>query len=946
MSENFKQKKQETTEELAANISKYSHIIENINGALYMTNENGFVNFISKSVQDVFGYRKDEVLGKNFLKFVSEEDLQVAKTSFARLSAEKNSLSEFRFKSKEGKLKPVICISKTVFNKSEFAGVMGILIEVSEIKNAKEKFNSKSNLLKNVGEGAIAINLITERRDIDLSNDDSTENASSEIKLKLSELLENSKILFYTHTPDHTINFASPYSKRLLGIDPDEDIIRWTELLTENPVNQKGIELTEIAIETGIPPKPFEIEMRNDKKEILWFVVQELPIVKDGKTVLMIGSLIDITKQKKEFAEAENRLHETEERYRILAESEEDMVFEVNPSYIVQYANSYAINFLEKKPQDIRGKSLLDLLPTNTAEKLIRSINKIFEKKLPVNYVDNLYISNKSLYWEIRLVPNLDTIGNIKSILGIVRNITNKKTAENTLKESEERFRNLTDSLPQTIFEINKELRITYANKTAYNMFLYSHEDINNGLTMDRIVYPKDMINVIDRFQRVLAGDKFEFSGMEITAVRKDGSYFPCLVYASPIIKEGQAIGIRGILVDNTERNKLVEEIVQAKEKAEESNRLKSYFLANMSHELRTPMAGILGLSEILIDELTEPSHIEIASNILKSGKRLIYTLNSILDTSRIEANKQVIKTSLVNINEVIKEVIELYNPHIDNKKIYIKYFLPEKNLYINSDNDLLHKIFTNLIDNAVKYTNEGGIVVKLIERDEELIKKILIEITDTGIGIPKEYHNIIFEPFRQVSEGFSRKFDGTGLGLSITKKFVELLNGSITLKSNPGEGSTFTIIFPCSNKVEEITPHSINTLTKKVINDNLLNNISVLLVEDDKSNALVVAAYLEGYMSVDIVSNGNAAIKVCKTFKYDAILMDINLKGIDGVETFKQIRKIDNHYANIPVIAITAYAMLGDREKFLSLGFTHYISKPFDRIQLLLLLKTIFKND
>jgi CheY-like chemotaxis protein len=356
-------------------------------------------------------------------------------------------------------------------------------------------------------------------------------------------------------------------------------------------------------------------------------------------------------------------------------------------------------------------------------------------------------------------------------------------------------------------------------------------------------------------------------------------------------------------------------------------------------------MVGVLGFADILLDELTEPSHIEMVSTIKNSGMRLISTLDSILDLSRIEANKQDLNTSYVNLIEILNEVIKLYNPLIKRKKIFLKSDFPEKKVYLNSDKNLLHKIFNNLIDNAVKYTHQGGIIVKLFVQDRESDKKIFVEITDTGVGIPKEFHKIIFEPFRQVSEGFSRKYEGTGLGLSITKRLIELLSGSITLKSDPGKGSTFIVIFPYTNIVQEINTHAENILVKNEVTNKPFDKLNVLLVEDDLGNAGVISAYLQDYFNIDHVTNGQAAVKICSSIKYNAVLMDINLKGIDGVETLKQIRKLNDHYSNIPVIAITAYAMLGDKEKFLSFGFTHYLSKPFTKADLVVTINKALQN-
>ena len=681
-------------------------------------------------------------------------------------------------------------------------------------------------MLNSVGEAVFAINLIgniTGGSVSGLGNVKDAEDELLEAEKSLRDILDNSTIIFYSYTPDHVLNFVSPHLKQLLGFDPDGKKIKWTEFLTANPVNQKGVELSEKAVKTGIPQEPYEIELRNNKKEFEWFEVHEIPVVKNGKTVLMVGSLTDITA-------------------RVKADEE------------LQESQSLLINALE--------------------------------------------MANMG-HWEYDLAKDKFTF-----------------------------------------------------NDQFYKMFHTSINEIGS-YTMSLAEYVKRFVHPDDRKsvgREILRAIKTKnpnyYRELEHRIIYADGEGGTIAVRFN-VVKDrnGKTIRTHGVNQDITKRKSIENELIEAKGRAEESNRLKSSFLGNMSHELRSPMLGILGFAEILKDELNDPSQIEMVSTIKNSGTRLIKTLNSILDLSRIEANIQDIDISQVNLNEIIKETIKLYYPIIKNKKIFLKYVFPERNVYLNSDKDLLQKIFNNLIDNAVKYTHKGGIVVKLIVQEKQPDKKILFEIRDTGIGIPKEFHNIIFEPFRQVSEGYSRKFEGSGLGLSITKKFIELLNGSIAFSSEPGKGSTFIVTFPYKNILQEINSNTENIRDNNVIINNPLNKLTVLLVEDDPSNASVISIYLKDYLKIDHVPDGKAALRICNLKKFDAVLMDINLKGIDGVETLKQIRKLGNHYSNIPVIAITAYAMSGDREKFLSLGFTHYISKPFDRPQLLKLLKEIFNK-
>ena len=385
-------------------------------------------------------------------------------------------------------------------------------------------------------------------------------------------------------------------------------------------------------------------------------------------------------------------------------------------------------------------------------------------------------------------------------------------------------------------------------------------------------------------------------------------------------------------------------ELLKAKENAEEMNKLKSIFLANMSHELRTPLVSILGYAELLSQETDAANLHQMSDTILYSGRRLLETLNSVLDISRIEADKQAVNISSINLNLLLKESLNFFRPIASSKSLLLNLVVPDGPIIIESDRELLLKILSNLLSNAIKYTPQGSVTIKLSKPYNGLLHLVNIEIVDTGIGISETHQEIIFEPFRQVSEGYSRTYDGTGLGLSITEKLVHLLQGEISLVSEPNKGSTFSVKLPVRLQVNEPT-HKIEEIPDiigKVSLPNLPKNLSILLVEDDLSNAGIIESYLKDQVSLEHVIDGFTALDHCRQKKFDVILMDINLKGISGVETFNRIRLLDEHNAHVPVIAITAYAMKGDKQKFLSLGFTDYLSKPFQRSELIILLSNL----
>ena len=399
-----------------------------------------------------------------------------------------------------------------------------------------------------------------------------------------------------------------------------------------------------------------------------------------------------------------------------------------------------------------------------------------------------------------------------------------------------------------------------------------------------------------------------------------------------------------GLQEDITERKKTELELRIAKEKAEEMNRLKSVFLANMSHELRTPMIGILGYAETLYAELNNPVFKEMALTLLKSGNRLKETLNLILDLSRIEANKIDINLAVLDIPQVLKETVKLFQIAAIEKNIKLNLKIDNENITSKLDKRMFVQIVENLINNAIKYTNAGDVNITALRKFEDGKEFSVIVIEDTGIGIPPENIEMIFEPFRQASEGYARSFEGTGLGLTVTKKFVELLGGEISVTSKVGVGSKFTVKFH-SAVVYQSEKDIIVNENKELYMGEKKEKLSLLLVENDVPSIDIIKIYLQEKYLVDAAIDGLTALQMAEKKNYSAILMDIDLGfGMNGLEVAQKLKKIPG-YNKVPVIAVTAYAMLGDREKFLASGCTHYIAKPFDKFALVELLEDVFNQ-
>ncbi|MGZ5486782.1 MAG: ATP-binding protein, partial [Nitrososphaeraceae archaeon] len=341
-------------------------------------------------------------------------------------------------------------------------------------------------------------------------------------------------------------------------------------------------------------------------------------------------------------------------------------------------------------------------------------------------------------------------------------------------KMTESSVQKLSSAIEQSSISVmitNISGEVEYVNTKFIQMNDYTIDEVK-GQNLRNLKFGSDF----EKTSKVLLetmSSGMEWKG-ELLNDMKNGEQYWEYVLVSPIKdSNNEIINYLVIKEDITKQKKNEIELIAAKEKAEEANRLKTNFVANMSHELRTPMVGILGFANILSSELKEPEHIEMADTILKSGSRLTDTLNSILDLSRIESNKLDIKLIPVNLLEILDESVNLYKPIAYSKGLYLNYSFPPKPVYIKSDKEILIRVFNNLINNAIKFTHNGGVTIKIFSPINHS-DNVAVDIIDTGIGIPKEFNEIIFEPFRQVSDGFSRKFEGSGLGLSITKKIVE----------------------------------------------------------------------------------------------------------------------------------------------------------------------------
>lgn len=386
------------------------------------------------------------------------------------------------------------------------------------------------------------------------------------------------------------------------------------------------------------------------------------------------------------------------------------------------------------------------------------------------------------------------------------------------------------------------------------------------------------------------------------------------------------------------EREKVDAELKHALKRAEDANYLKNSFLSSMSHEIRTPLNGIMGFSNLLQQEMAELENTELyeyAHSIERSGERLLHLLNNIIDISRVEANDLPMNIKPVDLEQIINQVVEIFSFRANEKGIRIvRDGKPDQPIL--ADKDTLMRVILEVMDNSMKFTEKGFIK---IECSSDLEKKIqFIVIKDTGIGIDESYIPHIFDAFRQESFGYTRQYQGAGLGMPLAQRMMLLMNGSIAVNSVKSIGTTVTLAIPWADQKERTIP---SEEKKSHLKQKESQQQRFLVVEDDHSSRLIIAKMLKNHGIVEVTCDGDTAMKTLAARKADnmifnIIFLDINLPAPwDGIRLKDQIIKQFPEYENIPFIAQTAYAMAGDKDKYLHAGFSKYISKPIEKKQL-----------
>ena len=928
---------------------KSMSIMDNSADAIFIANQQAKYVYTNKAVSDMLGYTSEEMKSKTIADITPPNKLEEYLKFFNQVLIDGKGFAEIELLKKDGNyittdLNTVILPDGTTY---------GSCRDITERKQtelelikAKERAEKSEVELIQANKELLIVNKI-HKKEIEKRKIIQTKLIESQNRFQ--SIAEVAGEWIWEVDANGMYTYASKMSFTLLGYTPEELVGKKyfydSFIPEEKELSKKKAFDIFLKMENF---KNFQNTNIHKNGSIIILQTSGSPIINNQNELIGYrGVDQDITKQKR----TENKLRSSKERYKnfISQVSEGVYRFELNKpmpvnlpieaqidfmynhSFIAECNTAFMKMYGIKELKDIIGKSQLELHRVSSNLKN-REATRLF---IESGYrSENNETEEPDENGEIRYYLN-SSIGIVKDEhlirqWGTQRDVT-------ALKKSEQELIKLSSAVEQSpaiIVITDLEGGIEYVNQKFIEVTGYSFEEAigNNPRILKSGEKPKEEYQEL--WETIKSGKSWNG---EFHNKKKNGELYWESASISPIIdKYGNKKYFLAIKEDITEKKEMMNDLVIAKERAEESDRLKSAFLANMSHEIRTPMNGILGFSELLKEPgLTGEKRHKYIEIIEKSGERMLNIVQEIIDISKIESGQMEVKCKETHINKLLESILDLEKPDADVKGINLslKNILPAKETIVKTDNEKLYSILTNLVKNAIKYTDKGSIKFGF----KNLGNYLEFYVKDTGIGIPPDRQEAVFERFIQADIPDIQARQGAGLGLAIAKAFVEMLGGKIWVESEEGKGSTFyfTIKFHSGSESNTITKNDGRILKE----DKISGKFKVLVVDDDEVSRELISIMLKNFDKEIIeAASGLEAVETClNNADIDLILMDIKMPDMNGYEATRQIRQFNK---DVVIIAQTSFALTGDKEKAIGIGCNDYITKPINKSELEALIK------
>ncbi len=761
----------------------------------------------------------------------------------------------------------------------------------------------------------------------------------------------------YWKAPDGTFIYVSPSCDRITGYRAEE-FLNDASLLAAIVHPDERATLAEYLREQMENPHVFSTDFRiiTRSGEVRWISHVCQPVhTADGRWLGQRASNRDISDRKL----AEERLRQSEERFRNLVETISDWVWEIDENLVYTYASPKVSDLLGYTAQEIQGKTPFDFIEFKEAKRLARFAGDIVASRNPFIHLETTCIHKDDylVVMETSGIPIFDAGGNFCGYRGISRDISERKRMEEALRESQQKYQTLFEILPIGISITDEQGKLIEANPASKKILGVSTADqLKRGNDAQKLslIRSDGSLQPRSEFANVRALTENQvIENHESGVVQPDGTITWLSATAAPIPLPGYGAVLA--YIDITQRKQAEAALQQAKELAEVANRAKSEFLANISHELRTPLNGILGYSQLLQNDtnLTDQQQ-ESLSIIYQCGEHLLTLITDILDLSKIEAQKLELYPTEFHLPDFLKSLAELFKLRAQQKDISFTYdILSPLPQCVMADKKRLRQILSNLLSNAVKFTDRGGVTFKvgliahgswLMDSSQEQLAlnneplpicKIRFQIEDTGIGIESSQLDDIFLPFQQVSDR-THAVEGTGLGLTISQKLVQIMGSEIKVRSTLGQGSVFWL---------DLDVHSVSgwQKSKPSVEFQIVgfqgDARKVLIVDDDRINRAVLRKLL-GSLGFELLEavDGQDCLNKAVDFQPHVILMDLVMPDLDGLEVTRRLRQLPQLNDTV-ILALSASVFEATKQESFAAGCQDFLPKPVQAKQLLDLL-------
>ena len=765
-----------------------------------------------------------------------------------------------------------------------------------------------------------------------------TQAALSQSEKKYRELVESANSIILRLDMVGNITFINKFAEDFFGYAREEILGRNVVGTIVPPIDSDNRDLQNMIADLTRDPSKFASNVNENMRsngERVWISWTNRAVKNEtGETVevLCIGNdLTEIRRSSEKLKKTAEDLRETRDFLENLIGHANAPIIVWDPLLKITRFNHAAERLTGYCSKDVLGHHLQILFPGGDRDEYLAYI----EKTLSGEHWDAEEIAILRKDGDIRTVlwnsANVYDQGGRRILATIAQgqDITERKEAESQITFQA----SLLNQVRNAVIATDLDGRIIYWNHFSEILYQWRAEEVL-GKSIAETIVPEKMRQRIKKVIEEIV--RFGYLECELLVERKDGSLFPALyVFNMLKDKKGRYMGFASVSIDLTERKKVEDDLLLAKERAESATRAKSQFLANMSHEIRTPMNAVIGLTSLLLNTPINSEQRDYIETIRSSGDSLLAVISDILDFSKIEGGMLEVEKKPFNLQKVLEDSVNIFSSLASDKGLDLSYSLePDVPRQILGDPARLKQILVNLLGNAVKFTEKGEISATVSTSGPspgiDELEEIMFAVKDTGIGISKDQLGRIFQPFIQADPSTTRKFGGTGLGLVISKNLAERMGGRIWAESEPGKGSVFyfTIRAQPSPALLSAREEDMPVMEVPDRNGKSKANLRILLAEDNAVNQMVALRMLErlGYQA-DTAANGKEVLAALKSRSYDIVLMDVQMPEMDGLEAARLIRseKVDQPY----IIAMTAHAMKGDREVCLEAGMNDYVSKP-----------------